>query len=191
MTTFEFRPLVETYFADQRVRSAVDELLSRRFGEGHAPHFEWEEFRSYVDAWLAAQQTAAEWAKDICDIWEQVWGVQLDGHCPLVPRPTATVTVDIASGGIREAWFDGWYSRVVRSRYGPVGLVVYGDTEEFNVQLEFEKKAPKLDLSEWSFDNEEIDSPTVALSRASGTTLLDLTTLQEEARRAIALLTLN
>lgn len=181
--TYQFEALPNRYLTDSRIKSAVDELASRKMISGFNPQFEYSEFPDYVQAWLSAQQTVADWANMLHELWDQIWGASFQSGILYVDRMSSNA--DLSDGGIFEAWTEGWHGRHVQTKIGPIQLVVYSENNDFWLQVEFEEEGEKFSLTNWKLDDYELDSPKVSTKRHENQASLNLTDLRDYAREAL------
>ncbi len=193
---FEFAPLVSSYLTDPRIQSAVDDLAGKTMAKGYDTEFSWDEFPEYVDAWLAAQQTVAEWCKTYSSLWEETWGFAVNGRFGYSDRAKSDDLLDV--GGILECWWDNWSSRHIDIGNLTVGLIIYFDTTDLQLGIEFEagsnKKHTKssknlLEEMGWEFEDDDTDQMWTRKVRIkkerSAIASIDLRELQQDAKQAI------
>lgn len=185
---YEFPPLVSAYLTDARVRNAVDTLTGRTMTKGFDSDFEWSDYPVYVDGWLAAQQTVAEWNKAQFAIWDRVWGTAFDGE---VIYDAGSTTADVFTrSGIAECWQDNWYGRHVKIGTGVYNLCVVWNNDSLFIEIEFVKAVPKktfdtLKPTGWQRNDDELDGPEVHIKKEGRTAFLPLVELQAHAREAV------
>lgn len=181
--TYKFDALPNRYLTDKRVESAVDELASKKMIPGFNAQFNYDDFPDYVQAWLSAQQTVADWATVLHDLWDQTWGMSFETEIPYIDRMLDDA--DLSDGGIAETWIDGWYGRKIQTKWGPVQLVICRNVNKFSLQVEFEEEGEKFSLKNWELDEYELDSASVKATSQEKQALLDLTDLRDYARQAL------
>lgn len=190
--TFTFSPLVSACILDPRIQNAVDDLTRKTMAKGFDPSFSWAEFPSYIDTWLAAQQTVAEWCKEQCRLWDATWGVIL-GAALAYPRRVDTQD-DLAVGGIFECWQEGWLSRHVVVAGQAVGLTLRCGYENASLEVEFANDLTRaqykaLSLPDWTLDGCEITSPPVRVREdEGGAATVNLIELREHVANALSAL---
>ena len=186
---FRFREAVSAYFSDPKLSNAVDELTPPTMLKGFDTAFQWHEFPEFVDAWVAAQKVVGEWAKDLFDLWDQVWGAALEVEVPYA-SPVQAIK-NLSNGGMYEAWQKGWYQRAVNTpSFGAVGLAVFceerGGEAGFHLQIEFSQEQRRFSLPEWTTDDYiEWDSNFFELDYRQNVALLDVKSLRTAAVDAL------
>ena len=181
---FHFRPLTNSWLTDHRVRESVDALVRKTFPEEISGDFEWHEIPIYIDAWQAAQQTVAEWTRDVFDLWDAVWGYALDGSPAYVQRHGSTA--NLSDGGIRELWFDGWNGRHIHFEGIQIQPAIIADHNEIGLQIEFEQKVPKFNYRDWAIDGAEMDSPLTPILKHDDQATINLEPLRATACEILA-----
>ncbi len=184
---YTFPPLTSAYLCDPRVQGAVDGLARAKMISGFDPALDWAEFPAYVDAWLSAQQTVAEWCRSSFELWDLIWGTAVDQQSAY--RPRLETFDDLPNGGISECWIDAWYGRHVLLGRRAVSLDLHYE-DGFSLGVRFTTSLSKaawrkLGLTDWQMEDDEIFGPTIPIDCTDGVATLDLISLQSAARRVV------
>lgn len=140
--TIHLNELVYAYACNPRILAAVDDLAFLE-KKNHSRIFPNHDFQDYVDAWLAAQQTIAEYTKAVSEMWHKTWGKALINEGFVYNNDFDTFKI-IKPLSLSDIWEYGNYGKIFETKFGPALFKFIFDVDNLYLEIEFENSQDLL-----------------------------------------------